>query len=258
MNFYLGTHRVNWLGLVKVPLFVSARRLRGRRTFPRATCRWSLDSGGFSELSMFGEWTITALRYAREVERWSREIGCMDWAAIQDWMCEPAILEKTGLTVLQHQARTINNYGDLLALAPDVPWVPVLQGWDHDDYLRHRDHYDAAGHDLAALPVVGLGSVCRRQATRMAEALVRELTADGIRLHGFGFKSDGLVRVADCLESADSLAWSFAARKSPPLPGHEVRHKNCANCLDFALAWRSRLMTKLARPRQGLLFPGAA
>lgn len=54
--FYLGTHQPGWLGRVHVPLFVSHRRLADRREFRRAKASWVVDSGGFSELSMYGEW----------------------------------------------------------------------------------------------------------------------------------------------------------------------------------------------------------
>ena len=51
-------------------------------------------------------------------------------------------------------------------------------------------------------------------------------------------KAGGLVRYGDCLASADSLAWSFEARRSAPLVG--CVHTNCANCLRYAAAWRER------------------
>ncbi len=34
--------------------------------------------------------------------RYRDEIGCLLWAAPQDWMCEPWITAKTGLTVAEH------------------------------------------------------------------------------------------------------------------------------------------------------------
>jgi len=37
--------------------------------------------------------------------------------------------------------------------------------------------------------------------------------------------------------TTDSLAWSYGARYSPPLQGCRG-HKNCANCLTYALSWR--------------------
>lgn len=89
--------------------------------------------------------------------------------------------------------------------------------------------FHRAGVDLAAEPLVGLGSVCRRQATAEIERIVTTLAGQGLRLHGFGVKTAGLGRYGWAPHSADSLAWSYAARREPALPGH--RHKNCANCL---------------------------
>ena len=100
------------------------------------------------------------------------------------------------------------------------------------------------------LPVVGLGSVCRRQHMGSIHRLITVMSG-GLKLHGFGFKTQGLRAAHHRLASADSLAWSFDARKSAPMPGHT--HKNCANCLEYALAWRSRLLASLGRNEQGIL-----
>jgi hypothetical protein len=69
MKFYLGTHRPRWLATLDVPLFVSRRTLASLRTPPRARAQWALDSGGFTELTMHGRWTVSAADYAREVQR---------------------------------------------------------------------------------------------------------------------------------------------------------------------------------------------
>ena len=101
-TLFLGTHKPQWLAnprFAAVPLFVSRRTLAGRTTLPRAVGTWALDSGGFTELQMYGRWEMSARTYAAEVRRFRDEIGGMAWAAPQDWMCEPWILEKTGLTV---------------------------------------------------------------------------------------------------------------------------------------------------------------
>ena len=50
----------------------------------------------------------------------------------------------------------------------------------------------------------------------------------------------GLRRVRGLLASADSMAWSFDARRTDPLPGHT--HKSCANCLEYALRWREHAL----------------
>jgi len=253
MAFYLGTHRPCWLGRTSVPLFVSRRRLAEYRRPPRAAGRWALDSGGFSELSMHGRWLTPASRYAQEALAWRDAIGGLDFAAVQDWMCEPMMLARTGLSIAEHQERTIRSYLDLRGLAPDVPWMPVLQGYRVEEYLRHAEQYRAAGVDLAALPRVGVGSVCRRQATCEAFDLFMALRPLGLRLHGFGLKQR-FVRLAfaAALHSFDSMAWSYRARRrGTPLEG--CTHKNCANCMRFALRWREALISIGARPRQELL-----
>jgi hypothetical protein len=253
-QFWLGSHTPAWLGRTDVPLFVSRRRLARLKNPPAALGPWALDSGGFSELSLFGRWTVTPRQYVREVCLWLDRPGKLAWAACMDWMCEPFILAKTGGTVRDHQKRTTENYLTLMDLTRyDLPlFVPVLQGWEYEDYLRHAEDYAAAGVDLAALPLVGLGSVCRRQDTSLAEVLVREFEGRGVRVHGFGVKLRGLARVADVIASADSLAWSYNARRNPPLPG--CLHKNCNSCLRWALRWREKVMRILARPTQAALF----
>jgi hypothetical protein len=253
--FYLGTHRPAWLADPRfrgVPLFVSRASLAGMRRLPRALTRWAADSGGFSELHLHGRWTITPAAYVDELRRYRDEIGRLAWAAPMDWMCEPEILAKTGKTVQQHQRNTVDNLLTLRALAPDLPVIPVLQGWSVVDYWRCQELYDKAGVDLAAEPLVGVGTVCRRQNTMQAGIILRTLAHDRLRLHGFGFKTLGLLDCADVLASADSLAWSFAARREPPLPGHDepgpgrrAGHKHCNNCPEFALAWRENLLARL-------------
>jgi hypothetical protein len=241
MDFYLGTHETVWLKRVDFPLFISHRRLARHKRLPQARVPWALDSGGYSELSMYGEWRTSEHDYLRAVVRYTSEIGGLRWCAPQDWMCEPWILEKTRLSVAEHQRRTIDSF---LWLQLFVPVVPVLQGWTNDDYLRHVDMYDARGIDLTQFEVVGLGSVCRRQATAQVEDLVVSLKRLGLRLHGFGVKADGLARYGHMLDSADSMAWSFAARRRRiRLPG--CTHKSCSNCIKWATQWRGDVVRAL-------------
>ena len=258
-TFLLGTHQPGWLARARVPLFISDVRLRVYKTLPRAAAPWSLDSGGFSELQYRGRWTVTPQQYADRVRRYQADIGRLAWAAPQDWMCEPAVIDGgqygplkfagTGLSVIEHQHRTVANFAQLRELAPDLPFIPVLQGYTQAEYEHCVTLYQAAGIDLTTEPLVGLGSVCRRQATKEAHHIVTALHQHGItRLHGFGVKTLGLQRYGHLLTSADSLAWSYDARKlRRPLPRCVGRHKNCANCLRYALAWRTTQLTSLHR-----------
>lgn len=257
--FFLGTHQPGWLAALPVPLFVSDRRLRSYRRLPRALCPWALDSGGFTELSQYGSWRHgpTPAAYAARGRRYHDEIGQLAWAAPQDWMCEPWIVAKTGLSVAAHLRRSVDNFTQLRDLAPDMPFIPVVQGWTVGDYLRCIDHYTAAGVDLADHLVVGVGSICRRQGTGEAGIILAALRAAGLpRLHGFGVKVTGLRLSGPLLHSADSMAWSIDARRQPPLPGCAGRHRNCANCPRYALDWRTHVLAAITTPsHQPALFP---
>lgn len=255
MKFYLGTHEPTWLNRSHRPLFVSAVRLRARcvRKLPTARVPWALDSGGFSCIQGPDGYAQKAPEYAAEVRRWAEGIGLMDWAAVQDWMCEPVKLALTGKSVREHQELTVQSYLDLRALAPEIPWVPVLQGFARDEYHRCAELYAAAGVELRELGLVGIGSVCRREHTGEAEAIIRELAATGLRLHGFGFKLSGLERCADALASADSLAWSDGARraaragrgkKTPSLFGCAPPVRSPQNSPAVALEWMDRVQVR--------------
>lgn len=243
MRFFLGAHHPDWLAKTDVPLFVSRRSLIKRKNLPIATCDWALDSGGFTELSLSGKWTMNARQYASEVRRLRDGIGRMAWAAPQDWMCEPAMVRRTGLTIEKHQELTVQNYLALRDIDPSLPIIPVLQGWSVGDYWHHVDAYIDAGVPLFTLPLVGIGTVCRRQQTTSAQANITILKQSGIKLHGFGLKTTGLLAVGQHLTSADSLAWSLNARKNAPLLG--CTHKKCNNCLLYALEWRKDLLERL-------------
>lgn len=244
--FYLGTHRPSWLATLDVPLFVSRRVLANRKTLPRARNTWVLDSGGFTELSLHGRWSISIDQYAREVERYRDGIGRLAWVAPMDWMCEPSIIAKTGLSVATHQARTLVNFERLRARLGSIV-APVLQGWRTSEYHAHASMYEKRGWSLAEEPIVGVGSICRRGDWQPISRIVRSLADTGLRLHGFGIRGDALHALSDALTSADSMAWSYTARYSPPLTG--CTHASCANCARYAVAWQSRMVEATEQTR---------
>jgi hypothetical protein len=93
--------------------------------------------------------------------------------------------------------------------------MPVLQGFAPGDYADHIRMY---GDRLKAGMWVGVGSVCKRQGDpRSIIAVLQAIYAirPDLALHGFGVKKTSLVHpgVRDLLSTADSMAWSYAARK---------------------------------------------
>ncbi|MFY9293280.1 MAG: hypothetical protein WAP03_21665 [Methylorubrum rhodinum] len=175
-----------------------------------------IDSGAFVELEKWGRYRHSVEEYADELRRLhAAGVVNITAAVAQDYMCEPFMLAKTGLTVQDHQRLTIERYNALLACGLPFPILPVLQGYAPSDYVRHLRAY---GDRLPHGAWVGVGSVCKRnsrpeQIVAVLCAILRE--RPDLRLHGFGVKITALMHpgVRSMLYSADSLAWSFAARK---------------------------------------------
>lgn len=189
-------------------------------------------------ISKHGEYIINEDEYTQCIKRHNPRI-----AFCQDWMCEPHILKKTGLTILNHQWRTLQSY--LSLSKKDQRIRPVLQGWEPDDYINHAFMYSLNGVDMTQ--EFGIGTICSRngdigQITSIIKKIKNFIPQ--AKIHAFGIKSDALVSVSHLIESSDSMAWSTRARYmklcKPPC---DV--KSCANCLEFALLWRKQLIRKL-------------
>lgn len=246
MRFHMGIHQSDWLNWLDVSTCVSYRRLADRRTLPWAESEWILDSGAYSEIDLFGKDAYahtSPAKYARRVRRYGWEIGKLLWAGPQDWPSEAKAIAKTGLSVLEHRIRTVDNFIELHSLYDDLRIIPVLQGGeDPDDYRRCRDLYAARGVDLTTYPLVGVGGVCRRAATAPIVDLVRELASDGLKLHIFGAKSDAVAQIGDDAVSWDSGSWSYSGRYVPGCaPGHQKEN----NCVHYAIGYRERMIQRL-------------
>lgn len=279
MKFYLGVPEPSWTDRPEfkgVPTFVSfARMERLINKFPEPKGPVAWDSSGFSMLQKNGRWTFSASEYAAKALHYAGAMGLPDWIAPQDWMCEELVINggtKNGIKfvgtrrfldplgvhtldemVLLHQRLTVLNGVALRRMAPELPFRFVLQGNTKEQYFRHIDMYLAAGVDLWSEELVGLGSVCRRQNTDEIVEIVTGLYELGLRLHGFGVKTQGIERYGHMLVSADSMAWSFdarmAGRKGRKLCNavHPRGGKDCASCPVWALMWREKLMNRISR-----------
>lgn len=212
MLFYVGLHQPSDAKHFDRS-FISVNRLRLRKSNFKVS-DWIMDSGAFTEIATHGNYRVGVDQYVAQIERW-RSVGNMRAAVTQDWMCEPWIVAKTGKTVREHQRLTVERY-DAIASKTTVYVMPVLQGYVIQDYLNHIEDY---GDRLTSGKWIGVGSVCKRN-TNVAEIedilfSIKSVRPD-LRLHGFGLKTTALrsASVNDMLYTADSMAWSYAARKS--------------------------------------------
>jgi hypothetical protein len=220
----MGKHRPNilfYVGIHEIPhaehlqySFISINRIANRKSDFKAQS-WIMDSAAFTRITTHGQ-HHDLLWYVEQIRRWSR-CGTLDAAVSQDYMCEPFVLEKTGKSVSEHQALTIERYAELKCKTERTYLMPVLQGYAPEEYASHVRQYGAL---LKHNAWVGVGGVCKRNSNlKMICAILRAIKREreDLLLHGFGLKqtalADGFVR--RCLFSADSMAWSFAARYSP-------------------------------------------
>mgnify|MGYP003441992089 CR=1 FL=1 len=216
MKFFTGLHQPSDAKHFEAS-FVSVNRLRDRKS-PMPAGDWIMDSGAFTEISSHGTYRHGVAEYAAEIRRWgSNGSGNLLAAVAQDWMCEPWIVAKTGLSVAEHQRLTVERYVALLREGTGGVYVlPVLQGYAPADYVAHLRTY---GDLIAPGAWVGVGSICKRNGDPRAIAAVL-LAIKGerpdLRLHGFGLKTTALADplVRSLLETADSMAWSFNARRN--------------------------------------------
>lgn len=220
---------------------ISVNRLATRKSDFSANC-WILDSGAFTRITLHGEhWPIEW--YVNQISRWSR-CGTLEAAVTQDWMCEPFVVAKTGLSVAEHQRLTIERFDSLIQQMKSkrvhVYLLPVLQGRSSLDYAKHVLDY---GDRLRLNDWCGVGSVCKRNGSphQVLEILraILDVRPD-LRLHGFGLKHTALMncQIRHLLYSADSMAWSYAAR----------REGRDANSAFEALAYCQRMDVETATP----------
>lgn len=240
MKFFVGLHQPSDCRHFERS-FVSINRLRKRKS-DFEVGDWIMDSGAFTEVSTHGTYRFDVSEYGHEINRW-KTVGNMLAAVSQDWMCEPWIIQKTALSVEEHQIRTFHRWMALKSYT-DHYVMPVLQGYQITDYLAHLTRY---GCMLKHEAWVGVGSVCKRNGdVQQIEDILTAIKAvrPDLRLHGFGLKTTALEsqRVWNLLHSADSMAWSFAAR----------RQGRNANDWREAKAFEERIngQSKFLRPKQ--------
>ncbi len=255
MKFYVGVAQQSQIMWVKDRFMLSYQVVRRRKHawgIPDHL-EWIMDSGSFSELKKHGDYTFSPKEYFDKVLLWQP-----DFFVSMDWMCEPSQLEKTGRSTKEHQQLSLDNQIKLCELLEDS-WIKpycklmgVIQGWVVPEYIAHIDQLKEHG---MILPYMGIGSVCRRGKEGHIGAVLRAVRKElpDTELHGFGVKITMLKKAEtyDCLDSVDSMSWSFSGWKAPPpytrllgkpclVHNYKKCHKDtddCANCGRFMHHW---------------------
>lgn len=248
MRFFVGLHHPHVAGNFD-SAFISVNAIRNRKSaFPAN--EWIMDSGAFTTIFKHGGYPQPVSEYAAQIRRW-KDNGKLLAAVSQDYMCEKDMLTRVAMCdgslkaptlndlgldedqyemevkaflpgpewlaerIKLHQRLTIERYDALIAEDTGVYIMPVLQGYSPAEYRSHIRQY---GDRLKPGMWVGVGSVCKRNSNIMAIWMVLDAIKSDrpdLLLHGFGLKKTSLQEtiIRDLLHTADSMAWSFAARK---------------------------------------------
>lgn len=244
-------------------------KLRYRQD-PLVVNRWMMDSGAFSQINLYGDFIMSPEEYIKLACKFQYN-GRLACIVTQDYMCEPDVIKKLNETGNQasvriHQKKTVKRYIELMDLAKkyhlQVPVMPVLQGWEVDDYVDHfymyrsmlhfeqqrRTFYTSTGipdHNLwphafhhriadgspiaVNRPWIGIGSTCKRNTnpevvSQILDAVIPLLPSNA-KIHLFGYKKTGLKnsRIKDRIYSADSFAYDFDDKMKGGLRTSEAR-----------------------------------
>jgi hypothetical protein len=182
---------------------------------------WILDSGGFSFLKKYGKYPMSEAEYFKHALLLNPYL-----IVSMDWMCEPTIIKKTGLSVKKHIENTVFSLWTILnhvekahpkeknGASFNSPFfssdfiLGVIQGWSIEDYLFCIDLLREQG---LILPYMGVGTLCRRNSEKQIIRILRHIKRElpDVKLHGFGVKTSVLryPEARELLYSVDSAAW---------------------------------------------------
>ncbi len=142
------------------------------------------------------------------------------WVASADFCVEREVAPNRA-EVLDRISATVRLYRECLVAARDRGiadrLLPVVQGFHSADYLRCLDRM----FDLSWVPVIGVGSMCRRHIEgddgilRVVDTLDRALGGAPATLHLFGIKTSAMAELGGHprVASFDSQAWGVKARR---------------------------------------------
>ena len=173
------------------------------------------DCGGYVATVRWGEYRYSPAEYVAWLESWKVKPV---WAATMDFCCEQDIATDKAEVMLRQDKTT-----DMAYLFweeyRDCPWawVPTIQGWNVDDYVRHanelkplvyemKDHYTDGWR-------VGIGTLCQRADGRMIRDVVMAVTSvlPDVPIHLWGVKLgafQGEEGLPEQVCSMDSAAWN--------------------------------------------------
>jgi hypothetical protein len=212
-----GIRPLNWL--LSAGRYWNGGRFRHSEDFKMARSLGGLlflDSGAQQFYAKFkgGEYPYTPAQYLD----FAVNVVGADLIATLDLPLD--ILTPRGLPVAEGIRKTVEYGVEVAALAEKLgvleKIVPVLQGFDDpSQWLESLDLYKQHGVTPQRFKLWGVGSICMMRSPKLVERVlsaVRKALGDA-KMHVFGISLNALRRVFPLIDSYDTSAWVYWAKK---------------------------------------------
>lgn len=211
-----------------------------------------IDSGGFTAARKWGKYPWTYRQYVDFIREMSRDVP-VQFAAVMDYACIPSNGKKSEINIDRIKA-TIQNEIALRELAPDIPWLPILQGDNFEE--RSEDLELRRALNLLPTEYAGIGSLVGRgiqAAIDTVQFYANELP--GLKFHGFGIPIKALDDpvVFATTKSWDTYSWSWGRGKRNMPEEYRKRENETHSAYTRRLAsfyWDRTVCPRLMRGRQ--------
>ena len=211
---------------------ISKYFIASRFELPNSVERVILDSGGYSFYMKYGKYPFDLEKYI-ELVYLIQDQSPLFKVAILDYPCEPKLDRHRPMTNKERIDKTISNAVECFQADRKIPWLPVIQGYEIDEYSSCIDQYKDVGikSDYWAI-----GSLCSRKGQKMKirniVSSIVEYTGD-VKLHSFGLTLSYLSdpQIFNSIYSTDSSSWNYRARTMAEKPEMIRKHLAKINLL---------------------------
>ena len=212
--------------LISAGSMFNKKKLRlNRGMIPDSTKRLFLDSGGYSFFTRWGEYPFSVEEYTTFANMVQDDYPLTE-VAILDYPCEP----NTNRSLLQSNKeridKTIQNTLECIDYDPNLPWVPVIQGYTLQEYLYCLEEYEKHNLPYDDFDLWAIGSLCARKKVGGLRTIITNISQRvNMPIHTFGMTITFLrdPQIFFAIHSSDSGAWSYNGRHYEKL-GHLVAY----------------------------------
>ena len=172
-----------------------------------------LDSGGFSFFTKYSDYPFELNKYIEWIHNMNEaNDGKVNYCAIRDYPCEPLINRASISTNKERIEKTVQNAIECIDTDNTINWMPVLQGYDLEEYLSCLDLYKDVG---IIEDILAIGSMCRRTDIKTIEKIIRSIKKEyNGKIHLFGLTMNALKSkyIVDNTFSCDTIGYTFMCK----------------------------------------------